>query len=303
MELKSLSKNVLLLIMLVMAGIFVGTLLASLLIQPILGYDLMNNIQLLDVKNSSIETSRVLKFYQFFQAFFSFVVPAHLFAKLKSKNDDSLDASAYLGFKKTSMMHIILAILLIVFSSPLISFLSEVNANIIFSDSLKSVENYFKDLESQAESLTKVFLMYNSIGDIILNFFIIGLLAAVSEEMLFRGVLQKLFIDHSKNILFSILITAFIFSAFHLQFYGLIPRFVLGVLLGYAYYLSGSIWVPIIMHFINNSVAVLFYILYNKGLSGIDPNENEYFGILGLIISLISSIIIIWYWKKNSHKV
>ena len=135
-----------------------------------------------------------------------------------------------------------------------------------------------------------------------MNFFIISLLAALSEELLFRGVLQKILVDGTQRLHIGILLTAFIFSAFHLQFYGLIPRFFLGVLLGYAYYFSGSLWVPILMHFLNNFIAVLIFVLYKEGLTTIDPMKNEYFGIMGLSISIIFTLAIIWYWLNYTKK-
>lgn len=72
------------------------------------------------------------------------------------------------------------------------------------------------------------------------------------------------------------------------------------MILGYAYVYSRSIWVPILIHFVNNSTAVILDSLYKQGLSSFNPSENEYFGIMGVIISLILSISLFWYWTKLS---
>ncbi len=299
MQKNSLFRDLALLILLVLSGMFVGTLLASVLIRPFIGIDVLSNLDLLDVNSSSIESSRVFKFYQFFQVIFSFILPAQLFSRIRS-GQSSLN---YLGLIPVNKMHLFLGFLLVLFSSPLVAFLSELNTSIRFPESMQSIESSFKLMEEQAQKTTMIFLKYENVLDLFLNFFIISLLAALSEELLFRGVLQKILVDGTQRLHIGILLTAFIFSAFHLQFYGLIPRFFLGVLLGYAYYFSGSLWVPIVMHFVNNFIAVLIFVLYKEGLTTIDPMKNEYFGIIGLSISIIFTLAIVWYWlnyiKKN----
>lgn len=299
MQKNSLFRDLALLILLVLSGMFVGTLLASVLIRPFLGIDVLSNLDLLDVNSTSIESSRVFKFYQFFQVIFSFILPAQLFSRIRS-GQSSLN---YLGLIPVNKMHLFLGFLLVLFSSPFVAFLSELNTSIRFPESMQSIESSFKLMEEQAQKTTMIFLQYENVLDLFLNFFIISLLAALSEELLFRGVLQKILVDGTQRLHIGILLTAFIFSAFHLQFYGLIPRFFLGVLLGYAYYFSGSLWVPIVMHFVNNFIAVLIFVLYKEGLTTIDPMKNEYFGIMGLSISIIFTLAIVWYWlnyiKKN----
>lgn len=186
--------------------------------------------------------------------------------------------------------------------SPLISFLNEINQNINLPDSLSSLEITFKSLEEKSKVATELFLKVNSGADIIVNFFIVAVLAAVSEELIFRGVLQRLMGTVIRNIHLNIFICAVIFSAFHLQFYGFIPRLALGLLLGYSFHYSKSLWVPILIHFLNNGTAVVVDILYKRNLTSLNPNENEYFGWVGLLISLISTIALFWYWTKVYRK-
>ena len=97
----------------------------------------------------------------------------------------------------------------------------------------------------------------NSVSDLLINLVIIGLIAAIAEEIFFRGILQQIFKEWSKSIHSSVLITAFLFSAIHMQFSGFLPRFILGILLGYMYYWTKTIWIPIIIHFINNGIIVI----------------------------------------------
>jgi hypothetical protein len=88
----------------------------------------------------------------------------------------------------------------------------------------------------------------------------------VGEELLFRGALQNVLVEWTKKTHLSVWITAIIFSALHAQFYGFLPRMLLGVILGYTYIWSGSLWLPMLFHFLNNGLAVLFSYLIGKGM-------------------------------------
>ena len=146
-----------------------------------------------------------------------------------------------------------------------------------------------------------LFLRDNTGLNLAINIFIVGVLAAVSEELFFRGVLQKILFDSTKKIHLSIFICSVVFSALHQEFYSVIPRVLLGMLLGYAFIFSKSLWVPILIHFVNNASAVLLDSLYKQNIISYNPNSNEYFGITGIIVSLIATIALFWYWKKNKE--
>src|SRR5207344_1198984 len=103
-----------------------------------------------------------------------------------------------------------------------------------------------------------------SVLSLAINLFIIAFLPALGEELFFRGMMQKLFSQLTKNNHLAIIITSIIFSAIHLQFYGFLPRMVLGIFLGYLLVWSGSLWLPILAHFVNNASAVLFTFLDNQ---------------------------------------
>lgn len=298
MQSKNFVQSFFLLLILFLVGSFVGSLLGMLLIEPIFGIQVMGNNDILNIYSNNPATPTILKFLQFFQVFFSFIVPAHLFARYQSNNN----SAEYLGLTKTAPINYLLGTVLIFVISPLISFLSELNQNIVFPSSLSSLENILKDLEEKSRIATELFLQVNSTSDIVVNFFIVAVLAAVSEELLFRGVLQRLMSTVISNIHLNIFICAIIFSAIHFQFYGFLPRLVLGMVLGYAFYFSKSLWVPILIHFLNNGTAVLVDFLYKRNLISLSPQENEYFGFVGLSISIISTITLFWYWIKFFKK-
>jgi membrane protease YdiL (CAAX protease family) len=298
MQGKNFIQSILILLALIIAGTIVGSILAMFLLEPILGISVLGNTDVLNIYSNNPATPMALKFFQFFQVFFSFIVPAHLFARFHSNNQ----SAEYLQLKSTSNIHFILGALMIFLISPLISFLNEINQNISLPAFLSSLESTFKSLEEKSKIATELFLNVNTTADIVVNFFIVAILAAVSEELIFRGVLQRLMGTVVRNIHLNILICSVIFSAFHLQFYGFIPRLALGMLLGYSFHFSKSLWVPIMIHFLNNATAVLVDLLYKRNLISLNPNENEYFGWGGLLISIISTITLFWYWTNVYKK-
>ena len=130
-------------------------------------------------------------------------------------------------------------------------------------------------------------------------------LAALGEELLFRSLLQTSLIKICKNAHIGIIIASVIFSFIHFEFYGFLPRLVLGLLLGYMFYFSGSIWVPMLMHFLNNGTVVVLYFLNNKGITNIDLETFGKTSTPILIASIIAMIALFYcsikfYKKENS---
>ena len=136
-----------------------------------------------------------------------------------------------------------------------------------------------------------------------LNLFMIAVIPAIGEEFLFRGVLQKQFRQWFGNIHIAVFVAAFLFSAMHMQFFGFIPRLVLGIILGYLYYFSKNLWIPIIAHFFNNAIAVIVYYLnYNKVINTdfdkLGSSGEDYILVIG---SIIFSIILMLSIYKREH--
>jgi membrane protease YdiL (CAAX protease family) len=145
--------------------------------------------------------------------------------------------------------------------------------------------------EEEAAKLTETFLKMPTIGSFLFNIFMIALLPAIGEEFMFRGLLQRLLKEWLGNIHLAIFISAFLFSALHMQFYGFFPRMLLGIMFGYLFYWSGSLWVPICAHFINNGSAVIFSYLGQCGfLSG---NYEDFGATENVFLILVSGLIIL----------
>jgi uncharacterized protein len=135
----------------------------------------------------------------------------------------------------------------------------------------------------------------------------IGIIPAIGEEFLFRGVLQKLFHQWTKNIHVSVILAAFLFSAIHMQFYGFIPRFMMGVMLGYVFVWSGSLWVPILIHFTNNSAAVIVSFLQGTGKADntfdtLGTGDRAIFPVMISIILTGFLLYLIFYFEKKKKQ-
>src|SRR5690554_5832087 len=105
---------------------------------------------------------------------------------------------------------------------------------------------------------------FDNAGDFILALIVIGLIPAVGEELLFRGLVQNQIGAITKNIHVAIWLAAFLFSTFHFQFYGFVPRMFLGVLFGYLYYWSGNLFIAMLAHFINNGLTLILLYMYQQ---------------------------------------
>jgi hypothetical protein len=185
---------------------------------------------------------------------------------------------------------------------PFINLLGEINASLKLPEWLSWLEKIIKTREDMAAELTEKFLKVDSFGGFLFNLFMIAFLPAIGEELLFRGVVQRIFTNWTRSLHWGIWIAAALFSALHFQFYGFIPRMLLGVMFGYLLVWSGSMWLPIIAHFINNGVAVTGMYLIDKG--AIKP-EFEEIGSTGdsiyfSIVSIAVVALLLWLIKREN---
>jgi membrane protease YdiL (CAAX protease family) len=185
---------------------------------------------------------------------------------------------------------------------PLNSVFAEWNANLTLPDSMSRIEYLMKQMQEAATEMIEKFVNVDTVGGLILNLFMIAGLAALGEELLFRSIIQTSLIKICKNAHIGILIASAIFSFIHFEFYGFVPRLILGMLLGYMFYFSGSIWIPMLMHFLNNGTVVLVYFLNNKGITNIDVDTFGQTSIPILIISIVVMIVLFIFSIKYSDK-
>lgn len=197
---------------------------------------------------------------------------------------------------------ILIGIILMFVSLPVTNQLTRWNEAMSLGGAFAKLEEYLKTMEEMAAATTEKMLNADSIGGLLLNLLVIALIPAIGEELTFRGVLQQ-GLTRKMNPHAAIILSAAIFSFIHFQFYGFLPRMFLGILLGYMFYVSGSLWTSITMHFVNNGTAVLLYYLNNKGVINIDADHFGEVQSLWLVaLSLVVTVaLIVWGWKQKER--
>lgn len=239
-----------------------------------------------------------VKVMQLIQSFGLFVIPPFVMASLWSNN-----AFEFLRLKSTLRWTTVLYVVaFMLVAIPFINMLSWLNQQIILPEALSEIEKMMQSSEVQIAEITEKMLNVSTLGALLFNMFLVAVVPALGEELFFRGTIQRLLSDW-KGALFAIWITAFVFSAIHMQFYGFLPRMLLGAFLGYLLLWSGSLWLPIIAHFVNNSVAVVFYYLKFNGVKVIDvetigTDDTLWLGIVSGIVCVFLGFLI----RKNTRK-
>ena len=229
-----------------------------------------------------------LKWVQFFQSTAMFLLPPLCVAYLWSEQPLKwLRVSEFQGFKVSGY-----AILLMLVALPAINLLSYWNQQMSLPAFLEPLEQWMKTSEESAKVLTEQFMQATTFGGLIINILLMALLPALGEELTFRGVLMNFFEVKGKRVHLAIWCTAILFSAIHLQFYGFVPRMLMGALFGYMLVWTGSLWVPILMHFTNNAAAVLLYFVSLRAgwdmemVDTIGTNDTLWLGVVSMVITI-----------------
>jgi membrane protease YdiL (CAAX protease family) len=165
-------------------------------------------------------------------------------------------------------------------------------------------EQWARDTEDKATQLTKFLTEFSSVGQFILGFFVIAVLAAIAEEFVFRGLLQPALEKATGNIHVAIWVSAILFSALHMQFFGFLPRVFLGALFGYLYFWSGNLLIPMLAHFVNNGFSVIMIYLNQKEFAGVDlENPEAAPWPVTMICTLLTAALLYYFRKINQSKV
>ncbi len=175
----------------------------------------------------------------------------------------------------------------------------EWNQNITLPE---GIEKWARGTEEQLAELTKYLTKFDSNGQVALALVVIAILPAIGEELVFRGIIQREFFRGTNNIHVAIWVSAAIFSAIHIQFYGFVPRMLLGALFGYLYYWSGNLWMPILAHFINNGFTVIAMYLYQRGSVTMDIEKAEAAPWSAVLTSAVITVALLYLFKKFYEK-
>ena len=247
------------------------------------------------------QSTESLKWLQFLQVLGTFLFPPFICAWLWAKKD----ALSWLRLDKgAEWQQFVLAVAIMLCAVPGINLLADLNGRVELPESLDFIEKILKQQEEAAAALTERFLQADTIGGLLINIGLMALLPAFAEELTFRGTLQQIFTNNKSQIHVAVWLTAIVFSAIHMQFYGFVPRMLMGAMFGYILVWSGSLWLPIVMHFTNNGLAVLVYYLTGDNAAGknyadtLGAGTTWWLGVISLVITCLGLLI----FYRRTHK-
>lgn len=245
-----------------------------------------------------IQSTSALKILQLFGSAGIFIATPLLTIYLTEKSPSDL-----LKWKMVDPRILGLGLLAMFLFSPFINTISYLNEGMQLPDFMRGIEGWMRDQENKAADLTLQFLETHTIGGLLSNLFIIALIPAIGEELMFRGYIQQQ-LQKFTNEHVAIWVAAFLFSAIHLQFFGFFPRLLLGALLGYLFFYSKSMIVNIVCHLMNNAVVIIYAFVY--GAKEALKSESASMGVFGTktmvmasVVSLIMTIGVVLLLRKK----
>ena len=269
--------------------LFLGPLIGSLFALPLLDNGLADLMELSENPTGNNSFKMPLFIIQGFTTFIGLIVLPWLFLYIrKDRPGQSL-------FPKSPglLAYVLTAVAMIMFMG-VNSFFIEWNASMSFPESMKGLEEWARQSEDLLARATEFLTTFDSFGQFIVGLFVIAVLPAIGEELVFRGILQRKMIEGNFNPHVAIWLSAALFSAIHIQFFGFIPRLLLGALFGYLYYWSGDIRVAIAAHFVNNGFMITVVYLHQLGIINYDIENTESPTLVSVIIfAIITTVILV----------
>ncbi len=278
-----------------LAAVFMFNFLGLMLLLPFYDFDLQTISIILGKPVAYADAKMPMLILLGVSAVGTFIItPAwvvHKYAKIELKK--------FIRIPKYYVRAALLTIVLIISFSGVNAVIIEWNKSLELPTFLSEFENYVQEQEVKLAELTEFLTEFDNTGHFLLCILVIAIIPAVGEEFLFRGVLQNILRISVKNPHIAIWASALIFSIFHNQFYGLIPRMLLGAIFGYLYYWSGSLFLPVLGHFINNGLSLVLMFLFQKNLISFDLSGGEInFSNYILLIFFILTICLLYLLRK-----
>jgi len=274
--------------------IFISAGIIQLIYSDIHLLELVSNLnKLTDTADITTEQRNALKWYQGITSIGRFLIVSLIFVYMCGERP-----ADYLSLRRspTAVQWLLIPFILIVCSAS-IGMVQQWNEGLHLPAFMADTEALMRDLEDRAQLQTDLFLEVSTVPGLLINILIVCIIAAVGEEFLFRGVIQQTIFRGTQKIHLSIWLSAFFFSFIHLQFFGFFPRLLLGALMGYLLYYSGSLWAPIWAHFLNNLVTVSVYFAIQTGRASSDLKESGpwWAGLIGLPFVFL----LLWYYARQ----
>jgi membrane protease YdiL (CAAX protease family) len=241
-------------------------------------------------EHSSRTIARAAMVYQLISSVGIFLIPAFLFGYFTHPRP-----LEYLGLKKQGkQVQLILVVMLMLGILPVMVEITSWLSSLKLTSSLQK-------MQEENERITKGFLTMPAIIDFLLAFLIFAIVPAIGEELFFRGVMFRLATKKNRSIKFSIVLTALVFALFHFNVYGFPAILIAGTLLGFIYYITGSLWMSIVAHLLNNGLQIVLVFFLRDNVTAkamIEDNSLPwYLPVFGFVLFVVSFYLL---WQNRT---
>lgn len=258
----------------------------------------IENMLLLPASNADIRENLILKYVQLSQQIALFLIPSMIIIYLIRKENE-----AFLGMDKFPKIFTILLVIVLSFLIiPVTSYTGLLNSKMNLPEWLSGIEDWMRTKENEASDLTEILITSSGFVTLTVNIIILAIIPAFGEEMLFRGILQQLLCRIFRSGHLGIWMTAIIFSTIHFQFFGFIPRLILGLSFGYLFYWNRNLWIPVIGHFMNNAVPVIMSYYVGWKEPGEKTQNLKDHGMMIPFIQIMFIILIFYFFRAEYIK-
>ena len=283
------------LILIALAGIlFVGPMLGYLFIYLNYGMSFLDFVDLIGNASAYPEYRTAILTVQGLNSIGAFILAPLIFMLF----NQGPALKRFFPSKSLYLHTVLIASLAVIALMAVNTYFGELNATFKFPEFMSGFESWARKMEDQLMEQTKFLTKFESPGYFLLALVVIALIPAVGEELLFRGVLQNIFRHLTSNTHLAIWLSALLFAAMHFQFYGILPRMLLGALFGYIYWWSGNLLIPMLAHFINN--ALLLTLLYTNelGRTDFDVESTESLPLYAILSFTLMTGICLYYFRR-----
>jgi membrane protease YdiL (CAAX protease family) len=283
------------LMLMAFGGLIVGQFVAIFLLTQIYDISLLQVMEMVTNISDYPDYKVAIYLLQGLSAVFAFILAPWFFLKFIEKKP----LSVLNPNRAIEILPIILALAIsIIFMAVNFKF-AEWNAQMVLPEFLKGVEDWMRLQEDKLEEATVFLTTIRNPMELLLAMIVIAIIPAVGEELLFRGLVQNQLRSWTRNAHLAVWITGILFSAIHIQFYGFVPRMLLGVLFGYMYLWSGNLLYPILAHFANNGFQLIMLYLYSSEFTNFNIDDADSVPWTVFFTSALLSTVLIIYFQRH----
>ncbi len=286
------------LLLIAFGGLIVGQFVAIMIVTKLYHLSFIQVMEMVTNISEYPDYKVAIYILQGLSAVFAFILAPWFFLRFIEKKRFSVLSPN----KRIELLPVTLALLIsIVFMAVNFKF-AEWNAQMVFPEFLRDVETWMRLQEDKLEEATYFLTTINNPLELVMAMVVIAIIPAIGEELLFRGLIQNQLLSWTRNTHWAVWLTAILFSAIHIQFYGFVPRMLLGVLFGYMYIWSGNLLYPILAHFANNGFQIAMLYLYSSDLTEFNIDDTSTVPWPVFFTSALISLVLILYYRHHFSK-